>query len=357
MFRRHLDREVARGMGLGASVGAGYVFAVGDCIFLALAEAAQRGESVALGIITGVKGSSPQKLGAKAIFHSDRRIQGTLGGGCLEAEAQRLALRSLQTGQPESFELILDHDFGWDDGLICGGKVSGVILPNAQNLGEEFWKGLARRDTAKVWGVTADFSIVEAGSANNQQPSPINHLYLETITPPCGLWIAGSGHIAQAVAPLAAQLDFAVTIFDDRPELANHQFFPGEIRLRTGPWGDLCNLPFPDLPTFGLIVTRGHKHDALVLETWIHRPFAFLGMIGSTRKARTITEHFVGKKIATAAEMARVACPVGIRIRSRSVMEIAVDILAQYIDRRAELAARKPAAWSGSTELVSSGWD
>ena len=66
-----------------------------NLIFQALAEAARNGESVALGIITGVKGSSPQKLGAKALFYPDRKIKGTLGGGCLEAEAQRLALASL----------------------------------------------------------------------------------------------------------------------------------------------------------------------------------------------------------------------------------------------------------------------
>src|SRR6185295_15949281 len=122
-------------------------------IFQALADAARRGESVALGIITGVKGSSPQKLGAKAIFHTDRRIEGTLGGGCLEAEAQRLALHSLKTGKPETFDLVLDHDFGWDDGLICGGKVFGVILPDAQKLGEEFWSGLAEREVPLAWGV------------------------------------------------------------------------------------------------------------------------------------------------------------------------------------------------------------
>jgi len=33
----------------------------------------------------------------------------------------------------------------------------------------------------------------------------------------------------------------------------------------------------------------------------------------------------------------RVACPVGIKIRSRSVAEIAVSIVAQFIDKRAEL--------------------
>jgi len=323
-------------------------------IFHVLAAAAQRGEAVALGIITGVKGSSPQKLGAKAIFHADRRIQGTLGGGCLEAEAQRLALNSLKTGKPETFELVLDHDFGWDDGLICGGKVSGVIVPNAQNAGEGFWNELARRDTARTWGVKTDFSIAPAVSDVDVRPSTFNSgwLYREIITPPCALWIAGSGHLAQAVAPLALQLDFAVAVFDDRPELANHSFFPKEASLHTGDWSELCNAAFSSVPTFGLIVTRGHKHDALVLETWICRPFAFLGMIGSSRKARTIADHFIKTKIATAEQIARVACPVGIRIRSQSVMEIAVDIMAQYIDKRAEAVGAERAAEAGRFELV-----
>jgi xanthine dehydrogenase accessory factor len=335
-----------------------------NLIFQALADAARKGESVALGIITGVKGSSPQKIGAKAIFHADRRIEGTLGGGCLEAEAQRLALHSLKTGQPVTFDLVLDHDFGWDDGLICGGKVFGVILPNAQTVGEELWAELAERKMTRTWGVKKDFSVVRTEVAPHPALSPFDGervaegrvrgdwLYTETITPPCALWVAGSGHIAQAVAPLALQLDFAVTIFDDRPELANHDFFPSEVALKVGHWGELCEAPFPDVPTFGLIVTRGHKHDALVLESWIHRPFQFLGMIGSSRKARTISEHFVKKKIATVEQVARVACPVGIKIRSQSVMEIAVDILAQYIDKRAELVTEKQTAAAGKIELV-----
>src|SRR5437764_7073686 len=124
-----------------------------NIVFQALADAARSGESVALGIITGVKGSSPQKLGAKALFYRDGRIKGTLGGGCLEAEIQHRAIQSLGTGQPSTFDLLLDHDFGWDDGLICGGKVFGVILPNAQNAGEKFWRELAARNSTLTWGV------------------------------------------------------------------------------------------------------------------------------------------------------------------------------------------------------------
>src|SRR6266704_5747146 len=118
-----------------------------NVIFQELADAARRGEPVVLGIISGVKGSSPQKVGAKALFYNDGRIKGTLGGGCLEAEIQQRAIQSLRTGKAEAFDLLLDHDFGWDDGLICGGKVFGVILPSAQSVGEKFWQDLAERNS------------------------------------------------------------------------------------------------------------------------------------------------------------------------------------------------------------------
>jgi xanthine dehydrogenase accessory factor len=329
-------------------------------VFQALAEAARQREPVALGIISGVKGSSPQKVGAKALFYGDGRIKGTLGGGCLEAEIQQRAIKSLRTGKPETFDLLLDHDFGWDDGLICGGKVFGVILPNAQKAGTKFWQELADRKRSQSWGVKKNFTIsaVRSPSLTHSLTRLPTHgqsgsdLYRETITPPCILWIAGAGHIAQAVAPLAAQLDFSVTVFDDRPALANHQYFPNEVNLQAEVWEKLLSLPLPNAPSFALIVTRGHRHDALVLRDWIHKPFLFLGMIGSSRKARTIFEHFTKEKIATPEELRRVACPVGIKIRSQSVEEIAVSIMAQFIEKRAELVYEKRVSPASKIELM-----
>jgi xanthine dehydrogenase accessory factor len=348
-----------------------------NIVFQALAEAARGGEPVALGIITGVKGSSPQKVGAKALFYADGRIKGTLGGGCLEAEIQQRAVQSLRTGQGATFDLLLDHDFGWDDGLMCGGQVCGLILPNAQRAGEQFWSELAERKQTMSWGVKGDhtiarmpgsesldtpqgFGVRQPSGAFESRPPPKRQragalqgagaagagdwLYQETVTPPCELWIAGAGHIAQAVAPLALQLDFSVTVLDDRPALANHQFFPPEVSLQAEVWEKLLALPLPVTPSFGLIVTRGHRHDALVLKEWIHRPFLFLGMIGSARKARTIFEHFTDEKLATPEELQRVACPVGVKIRSQSPQEIAVSIMAQFIDKRAELVYEKQGA-------------
>lgn len=283
----------------------------------------------ALGIISRVKGSSPQKQGAKALFFPDDKMLGTLGGGCLEAEIRRRARAALASGKPETFDLTLDHDFGWDDGLICGGNVFGLILPHAAEAAE-IWSALARRDQQRTWGVRGDFSIdwvTDDGAGD--------WIYRETVSPPLALWVAGSGHVAQAVAPLAMDLDFDVTVFDDRPELANGEHFPPGVHLRVGNWGELLETPLPPQSAMGLIVTRGHQHDANVLAEWIHKPFLFLGMIGSRRKSRIIREGFLKGKIATAEEFARVATPVGVDIGAISVQEIAVSIMAQYVQKRA----------------------
>ena len=300
-----------------------------------LSEALAGGQPFALGILSRVKGSSPQKEGAKALFFADGRIKGTLGGGCLEAEIQDRARRALRTGEPATFELVLDHDFGWDDGLICGGKVCGLILPRAAEAAD-VWRQLERLGADVAWGVRDDFSIaLMDGQADRQW------LYVETSTPPCALWIAGSGHVAQAVAELASKLEFEITVFDDRPALANAEHFPGVMHFRVNAWETLLNDALPLRPTLGLIVTRGHQHDALVLKHWVHRPFIYLGMIGSHRKRRIIFEQFVQDGIASAERLSHVACPAGIDIDAVSVPEIAVSIVAQLVQERARHLAAK----------------
>jgi xanthine dehydrogenase accessory factor len=299
----------------------------------------------AMGIISAVKGSSPQKRGAKALFLEDGRIIGTLGGGCLEAEVRKRALLALRDIRPSHFDLVLDHDFGWDDGLICGGKVSCIILPNAAAF-PEIWRALAPREQSVTWAVTSDYLITLLEGGEREL------LYQETVAPREHLWIAGAGHIGRAVAPLAANLDFEVTVFDDRPALANSLLFPAPIKIQVDYWEKLLDQQLPSSPALGLILTRGHQHDALVLSKWIQQSFQFLGMIGSRRKRNIIFEHFVREGLATREQLASVSCPVGLPIEAISPGEIAVSIVAQLVQNRARRAnAGTPAPRAALAEL------
>lgn len=266
------------------------------------------------------------------MFFPDGAIAGTLGGGCLEAEVQDRARSALIQRKPCRFDLLLDHDFGWDDGLICGGRVAGVILPEAQES-RAIWAAMAVLREPRAWGVREDFTAAWAG-----EPYSGEWLYRETFRPPTSLWIAGAGHVARAVSAVALRLGFEVSVFDDRSALANHRFFDEGVRLAVAPWEELLALIPPASGAFGLILTRGHQHDARVLRHWVRRPFAFLGMIGSTRKRRLLFSQLVDEGHATEAELSAVACPVGAEIGAVSVEEIAISIAAQLVQRRAALA-------------------
>ena len=132
------------------------------------------------------------------------------------------------------------------------------------------------------------------------------------------------------IVPLAHQLDFEVTVFDDRPSLANHNYFPASTNFRVDSWDKLLAQPLPARPTFGLVVTRGHQHDALVLREWIQRPFAFLGMIGSVPKQRKFALRLRARGYSDE-QIVRLRTPLGFDIGARTPEEIAVSVVAELV--------------------------
>src|SRR5438309_7801902 len=79
------------------------------------------GEWMALCTVVATRGSTPQTKGAKMLVLADGKTIGTLGGGCVEAEVRKQALELLTSDESKLLEFKLNHDYGWDDGLICGG--------------------------------------------------------------------------------------------------------------------------------------------------------------------------------------------------------------------------------------------
>src|SRR6187200_2443895 len=84
--------------------------------------------------VVETRGSTPQKAGAAMLVFPDGRQVGTLGGGCVEADVKRQALHTLAAdagGRPAVLTFTLDDNYGWDDGLICGGRMSILADPLA----------------------------------------------------------------------------------------------------------------------------------------------------------------------------------------------------------------------------------
>ena len=339
-----------------------------DPIYHQLAGLLERKERLAFAVLVETKGSTPQKCGAKAIFLPDGRILGTLGGGCLEAETRQKALRAIETGESFSFRAVLDDDFGWDDGLICGGSVQTFVQPDPGR--SKVWQALladpAKRQRRVLATITtgdhvgkralfagselivaddlpadllSELSAQCAGLLGEAEPEPLSlalpdlplSVYFEPILPQPVLVVCGGGHIGCAIGKIAAWSGFDVVAIDDRASFANKDRFPDAKQIIVDdPAKVMKDFPI-DADTYICIVTRGHKHDAVILKEIIHKPAAYIGMIGSKRKVRTVMEGFINEGIATAEDFRRVRTPMGLAIHSLTVEEIAVSVVAELI--------------------------
>ena len=357
-----------------------------------LVEAQTSGRPVVYCRLVETRGSTPQKAGAAMLVFPDGSQAGTLGGGCVEAEVKRRALAAFDQGRAEIASFQLDSDYGWDDGLICGGRMKILVEPllhadTGGGAGDYFRTYLELLDRGQGLIEAIVFDAEKSG-----QPAPAAYLFdsqerlvaadLEAdrratpaavsehlppladrprplaergvaylpVLPRCRLLIVGGGHIGQAVGNWAADLGFDVWVVDDRQEFVSPERFPRAERRICGEIGPtLENLEItPD--TYCIIVTRGHNHDEEALYHLVNRQARYVGLIGSRRKIKLIFEDLESEGVSAAA-LAKVYAPLGIDIGSQTVPEIAVSILAELIAHR-NLNGRVPgrSEWNAVAE-------
>ncbi len=340
-------------------------------IYERLTELLAQGRSCALATLVATSGSSPQNAGAKMLFLPNGQIIGTIGGGCMEAEARRIGLECLRKRTTKLFDLRLDDDFGWDDGLICGGSVRIFINPYPERSAPVYRAAVdaaARREKVVLCTVlqgetppagtallldtegrvltkpetlereperaalrAAVAETLESGRERVVALPEGVSVYLEPILPRPTLVIAGAGHIGAAVGQIGALCGFEVVIVDDRPDLCNPQRLPFVDRAVVEEIPRFVR-EFPITEdTYIVIVTRGHRHDAQVLRECIHSRAKYIGMIGSKRKITVIYEEMLREGLATKEALRRVHSPMGLALGDREVGEIAVSIAAELV--------------------------
>jgi len=171
-------------------------------------------------------------------------------------------------------------------------------------------------------------------------------IFLNVYVPPPRLIIVGAVHIAQSLAPMAAMLEFDVTVVDPRGAWATTQRFPGVKVIQD--WADEAFQAMGlDGSTAVVTLTHDPKLDDPALESALKSDVFYIGALGSRRTHAKRKERLA--EVGIAEEMfARVHGPVGLNIGAKSPAEIAVSILGQIIEVRARrleaLSAPKVAA-------------
>ncbi|HVP11083.1 MAG TPA: XdhC family protein [Phycisphaerae bacterium] len=292
-------------------------------LFRSLGHRVEQGHRVGVCTLVGTIGSAPQVAGAMMLLHEDMTTEGTLGGGCVETDVCRQAYELLRRGESAILTFSLDHDYGWDDSLICGGKMDIAVMPVS-----------GEREVAPFLDAAATLEQGRSASVKlrvQHQGQPQEYcLHIEA---PARLLIAGAGHIGAEVARLATALDFDVRIIDDRGDVIRRNRLPEPIKTIEGDIAATLRGQEIDANTFVVIVTRGHKHDEAALHAVIDSKARYIGMIGSRRKIKLVFEDLLALGV-DAKKLERVHAPIGLPIAAVTVPEIAVSIIAELVQVR-----------------------
>jgi xanthine dehydrogenase accessory factor len=333
-----------------------------------LADALERGREQVVCQVVETRGSTPQKAGALMVVDPDGGQLGTLGGGCVEAEVKQKAIRRIGQSGVDIHSFLLDHDYAWADGLICGGRMviavealrgpgplayyrayqrlleagdglTEAVVVDPDHAGAEIGTRLLfdhEGAFVTAWPSAPAGEKVGASLArlpDRPRPTVRDGVALLPTLPRVRLVIVGAGHVGQGVANLAAQADFDVWVVDDRQQYANPERFPTAQRIIVGPIDEVLPSLEVTTQTYALIVTRGHGHDQEALFHLAPTPAPYVGLIGSRRKIRLIFESLRQAGVPEST-LSRVTAPVGFDIGSQTVPEIAVSIVAELIARR-----------------------
>lgn len=156
-------------------------------------------------------------------------------------------------------------------------------------------------------------------------------LFLTVQVPPVRLVVVGAVHISQAMAPMAAGLDLALTVIDPRTAFATPERFPG-VEL-VAEWPDAAfGHSVPPLDRYSALAALTHdpKIDDPALKAALTAGCFYVGALGSrkthaARVARLTEAGFSPEQIG------RIRAPIGLPLGAVSPAEIALAVLAEIV--------------------------
>ena len=259
----------------------------------------EQGEDFVVAKVVETAGSTPRKKGAVLMMKKDGTMVGTVGGGLLEAETEKLCRKTFETREKSRiYNFVLDEKQKGALDMGCGGDASVQIdYIDAENPGD----------------FIREFKLTSTA------------------------YIFGGGHVAYALEPVLRHVDFKTVVIDDREEYANAERYPhSEATVVVDSFDNAFDDIDTDEDSYIIIVTRGHRGDLQVLRQALTKPHAYLGMIGSRRKNRILYDALLEEGFKEE-DFREIYSPIGLDIGSETPEEIAISIVAEIIRVRSGL--------------------
>jgi xanthine dehydrogenase accessory factor len=243
------------------------------------------GEPFAIATVVRTVDVTAAKAGAKAVIRADGSItDGWIGGGCARGAVLRAAKECLADGQPRLISV------SPEDVLAAQGAVPGM-----------------ERDGVRF--------------ARSMCPSRgTMDIFVEPVIPRPVLVVCGVSPVAQALAQLAPQFDFAVTVCAGEAELAGFADVPTQAGY------DLTMFTAP----YVVVATQG-KGDEAALRGALGIAARYLAFVGSRKKMAALRARMTE---VPPARLEAVHAPAGLDLAAITPAEIALSIMAEMVLHR-----------------------
>jgi xanthine dehydrogenase accessory factor len=247
------------------------------------AELMAQGESFVTATVVRCHPPTSGKPGDKAIIQGDEITWGWIGGGCAQPVVVKEALKALADGRPKLVR----------------------ISPSASDPEE---------------GVVDYTMTCHSGGALD--------IYLEPVLPKPRILILGRSPVAQCLAQLANTIGYAVSVISS--DQASEGFTDVEmIESRDFNLEGARVTP----QTFVVVSTQG-VGDEEALEQALKTNATYVAFVASKTKATKVMEYLQHQGIQPE-KISHVHAPAGLNIGAKSPEEIAVSVLAEIIQTRA----------------------
>jgi xanthine dehydrogenase accessory factor len=326
--------------------------------------------------LVDAEGSAPFELGARMFISDDGQLEGSVTGGCVEAALAQEAEVIFGGGLPVVRTYGISDDEAAGVGLMCGGTVH-ILLREVTNEARDV---LAQVAEARLNMVPAGLALLVDGanagacmalvgtevvgtlgetdlldrSVERDLRGMVDHgqtglrrygadgaalgddvrVFIRSWAPAPSIVIFGAIDFSAAVALLARQLGYDVTVVDAREAFVQSPRFAAAAEtVVSWPQEYLATRELGPRDAV-LVFTHDPKFDEPALRAALASGAGYVGALGSRRTQEQRVERLRASGVADA-DIARIAAPCGLDIGARTPAETALSVLSEIVASQA----------------------
>lgn len=284
------------------------------------------GSGLALATVISTWGSAPRPRGSHLLIHEDGRFEGSVSGGCVEADIMALAADVIAGAGFQRRRYGVADAAAWEVGLPCGGEIEVIVQPvDAVGFPPALFDAIA---TARAAGETLSVITDLANGRSALDPAP-GTAFVNRYEPPRRLLIVGAVQIAQVLAGLAREMGIAAVVVDPRGRFLTAERFPDTVLDDRWP-DEAVAAHRPDAATAVVTLSHDPKIDDPALIAALQSGAGYVAALGSRRSHEARRERLTAAGL-DPSHIDRIEGPAGIDIGAIGPAEIALSIAAGMV--------------------------